>query len=425
MGSHRVTRLLTDALAYLANRLAQIIKSCFRSLSSKETRPFRDYFNFSWKRSLPSQATDWQKSEQVFDSRYSGNNVLHVARRKVQAAQQFLKEVASDYSEEDKQALTTLVAFRRNLLEMTYLFRKPQRKMLHARTKEVERSFQKQCDTLSASYSPGVVHVKSHEGDYTCFAFPGGHSKHYMTFEVQYHPASGDYFFIIHNRGDGSSDKLLHGALAITSPDGTSYKRTSVKLKVFLEQLKNPELSGNLYKEMWTTKDTGEIYKIIKKSLLKRDPDTKRPLNIIASHQEEKWIRNLDKLEKCNKVIDKYAEAEKLTVKERERLTRAKSQKRHLKHRIKSLEAFLVSRDPAFHSLQSFGTCTESNSSSPEKSIASAAVRRELKLFTIDQLANEISNLAFLNRKQKRHRAWALQHYRERADQLLQKIKAA
>lgn len=430
LGGHRVTRFLKDTVAELANRIAKIATLCLRWLFGKvaweRKRPFRDYFNFSWKKALPSHAADWQKSEEGFASRYSGNNALHVARRNYQASHQFLKEVACDYPDADRQAVETLVAHRRNLEEMTYLLRKAPPELRNARTKEVVQNIQKRCDALSTPHSSQIVHVKDSEGgDYTSFTFPGGHRKHYLTFEVQFHPAGGDYYFIIHNRGDGHSDKDLHGKLGIRTLDGSIYKRTSVKLKVTLEQLKDPELLGGLYQKMWSSKNIKDTYKIIKKHLLKMDPVTKRPLNIVMSPQETKWIAYLDKLKKCDKVLEKYAQAENLTKEDKENLAKAKSEKKHLQHRIKALQAFLVSKDPAFHSIQSFGTCTESNSSSPEKSIVSAAVRRELKLFTMDQLAQELSSLIFLNKEQQSHRKLALEHYQERSEQLMQKIKAA
>ena len=424
LGSHRVTRFLSDSLSTIANKLAAIVKTCFHWLISKlaweRKEPFRDYFNFSWKRSLPSQAADWENSEKAFATHYEGNRASHVARRNYQAAKQFLREVACDYSESDRQAVETLISQRRILNEMTQLLRKPSHEEIKSRTQEVVQHLQKRCDTLSAPRSCDVVHVKNSYGDYTSFPFPGGHRKHYLTFEAQYHPNTGDYFFIIHNRGQGNFDTDLHGALALRTSDGTLYKRTSVKLKVSLEQLKNPELLGGLYKKMWSANNIEKTYKVIKKHLLAPDLS-----NIIMSPQEKKWLEYTDKLKKYQHVIDKYAKAANLTVKEKEQLARARSHKEDLKPKMKTMQAYLIKKDPAFHSLQAFGTCTESNSSSPEKTMASASVRRELKLFTIDQLAKEVSSLIFLTEAQQRDRNLALKHYQERSEQLVQKIEAS
>lgn len=429
LGSHRFTRFLSNALSLLAQKLAAFVKSCFLWLFSKvaweRKRPFKDYFNFSWKKRLPGQAADWGESEKAFAARYSANNELHVARRNYLAARQFLKEVADAYEESDRLAVQTLVTHRRILTEMSYLHRKVPHEVRNERAQEVVKCIQKRCDALSTPRSADVVHVTSKEGNYACFSFPGGHRSHYVTYEAQYHPTSGRYFFIIHNRGDGSSDKELHGSLEIRTAEGTRYKRTSVKIEVSLEQLKDPEFLGNLYKKMWTAKTMSEGYKVIKKHLLKKDPISMRPLNIVMSPQETKCIHYEDRVNKCSQAIEEYAQKDHLTKQERELLRGARSQKKHLERRIKTLKAFLVSHDPAFHSLQTFGTCTESNSTSPEKSMASSSVRRELKLFTIDQLANELSDLVFLSKEQQIHRKFALAHYHERSVQLLHKIKAA
>ncbi|MBA3720796.1 MAG: hypothetical protein H0W88_00155 [Parachlamydiaceae bacterium] len=217
-------------------------------------------------------------------------------------------------------------------------------------------------EDLDNPNSPNVVLL---DDGTTTFVMPGGWDQHYISYEIRKNP-DGTYEFIIHNRGSGSSDENFHGDLNIEN-NGKTYARTRVPVRITKKDLTNTLFLNFLIKSTTSTCTTTnelntrqEVYSRLKTYL---DPRK----NVIIS-EEEKLAQKLEyiiKDESNNFTPDQIAD-------------------------LKKLQFQLIKLDPNFHSKQLFGTCTESNQTTPEKEMAPKWVHRSLKLHTITGLTNEI-----------------------------------
>ncbi len=184
------------------------------------------------------------------------------------------------------------------------------------------------------------------------FSFAGGCIGHYVTYEVR--REKDDYYFVVHNRGFGRDPKI-HGTFK-EKLDGKIYAKTSVSIRVKPELLdakffRRLELSSMAYLDM------APAYNVIQKRLLEKGGE------IQISPQEKAWE------EQSNKSPE--------------------------------MASRMIKEDPAFHTTQSFGTCSESNLTGPEKELAKPETLKALKLFTILQLTDKISKSRWISKETK------------------------
>lgn len=93
-----------------------------------------------------------------------------------------------------------------------------------------------------------------------------------------------------------------------------------------------------------------------------------------------------------------------------------------MRQELEAIAERVIQYDPAFHTMQNFGTCMESSLTGPEKAMASPQLRRELKLASINLLAEEVARARVLRPRQFREREILLKHHRFRQQQLSEKI---
>ena len=238
------------------------------------------------------------------------------------------------------------------------------------------------------------MHV--HTKGYSCFTIPGGFLGHAVTYEFQ-RSVDGKYFFVIHNRGAGLNDAEIHGKTMMYND--VTYARTSVKIAVTKEQIENPDFLKRLVVAKELSSGMPAVYEDIRRFLSCGFPPE---LQIEMSNLEKEFLKMMEKLSHSS---DNRSDA-------------------YLKLRQDLRKTFrqLIHEDPAYHSIQVFGTCTESNLTGPEKAMASPKVRRKLKLFTIDCLAQQVvkkRGFWFIPSRRKRV---LMQHYEIRRNRLFRKI---
>jgi hypothetical protein len=189
----------------------------------------------------------------------------------------------------------------------------------------------------------------------TTFSLPGGSQGHYVLFEIQ--KEGNDYFFILHNRGEGM-DARLHGT-AEFEIKSKNYKRTSVRIKVSKEVLKNPNFFAQLLNAE-KSKEMSSLYNLIYKTLIVEGKG-----QIIKSKAEEL----LEKLYFLSLVPVKSPE---------------------MAESIEEMALNLLNQSESFHSTQAYKTCVESNSTAPEKRMAPPSLQRLLKQFTLSALVERL-----------------------------------
>lgn len=363
---------------------------------------FKDYLNYSWKTRVTHGPLATHRAK--LEKRYGGNSYRRVFQRNLLYACSFQNQ-ADARSEQEKKEIATLVAHRRIYNELADVMTWGTASSDNAHKEIVE--MQSRCDALAEPDSPKVVHVQN---SYSSFSFPAGSRSHTISLECQ-RDAKGQYFFVIHNRGEAANDPELHGKTVFYWPEGT-YARTSVKIAVSLEQIKNSEFLSDLMK----AKDASTMdpcYSAIKKHLLQPNGT-----NIVVSEDEISFkakqapyfelldqIDDLEKSEPSSPALPKLKEIEKRMAPE-----------------LRALAERIIQTDPGFHTIQNFGSCIESNLTGPEKAMASPQIRRELKLASINLLAREVARSRVIRPRQFGERAILLKHHQFRQQQLSEKI---
>ncbi len=190
------------------------------------------------------------------------------------------------------------------------------------------------------------------------FCFPGGTVHHAICYEfVQ--EADGTYSFLIYNRGEGCNDPDLHGNVFLVR-NGNRIARTRVQIRgLAKEDLQNEVLlealivfQNDVHAKM------EDVYRKIKECLLDK------ALGLVREAPgEREWLvltRMLSlEINRCD--LCRLQEVEK--------------------------ELLL---DPDFHQLQVSGSCTESNTQTPESFFIEPNFRRRLKLRAIQSTYNLI-----------------------------------
>lgn len=204
--------------------------------------------------------------------------------------------------------------------------------------------------------SPNSSKVVTLDNGTTTFSLPGGSKGHHVLFEMQ--KEGNDYFFILHNRGEGAEDTRLHGT-AEFEIKGKSYKRTSVRIKVSKEVLRNPDFFAQLLNSE-KTKDIPSLYRLIYKTLIVEGKGQ------IIKSEAEKLLEKLYFLSLAPVKSKEMAEA------------------------IEEMALNLLNQSENFHSTQAYQTCVESNSTAPEKEMAPPSLQRLLKQFTLSALVERL-----------------------------------
>jgi hypothetical protein len=224
---------------------------------------------------------------------------------------------------------------------------------------------------LEDTHSPLTVYVPANNNStgYTTFSIPGGHEKHAVCYELR--RSQDEYYFIVHNRGEGCENKKMHGNIHFIDNDsGRIYRRTQVAIKVDPQTL-NKEFFCELLKCQHQSASMDKSYQVIIEHLLNNGGG-----EVMVSETEKKYAE-------LNKQINEKA----LEAASKNMLyTPSESESAEMK----KLRSELINNDPNFYPQQVFGTCTDSCLSQPEKGLASSETRKQLRQFSLVQLTKEI-----------------------------------
>ena len=190
----------------------------------------------------------------------------------------------------------------------------------------------------------------------TFFSIPGGWSDHAITYGFQ--KKGDDYFFEIYNRGDRGGDTVLHGE-AVFIHEGKAYAKAMVTIQTTKAVIQNPEFIKDLI-------------------IAVKEPTGKRIYARIREHFSGKGVSVCSKEEVMLEQLYKYLQANPTL-------------KPATKSYLHALAVRLMDLDPHFHSLQSYGSCAESNPTLPEKFMSPPSTRTALKLCTTAGYVDSIS----------------------------------
>lgn len=187
----------------------------------------------------------------------------------------------------------------------------------------------------------------------SCFVIPGGSQVHLASYEFQ-KKKDGRYYFLIHNRGEGSTDLRLHGKTFYN--DGVrSYSKTTVAIETTIEGLSDDNFLDSLIGAELEGRNMDQPYDAICKHFLVNKKGS------IVETDEEKQLGSLITQLKNSSV---NWETEILT------------------QNIKAI----LKKSLDFKSHQLYGTCGETNSKTLEERWVSCRVLKMLRQQTLERL---------------------------------------
>jgi hypothetical protein len=207
--------------------------------------------------------------------------------------------------------------------------------------------------TLVKKIFQDIATLSSHQKfTRTSFCFPAGTDEHIVCCEIA-RETNGTHSFLIYNKGDGTENTFFHSSLSLKKGNRT-IARTRVQICNLSQTDFTPAFIEGLFKiTIRSSKSMDGFFNHIKRHLL----DGKSSF-IHKPYWERQW----------------------------EERGQGFSQQEHMQM-VQSL-----SHDPDFHSLQTMGTCLESNMQTPEHFLASRALRLKLKLASLKHCASFLTS---------------------------------
>lgn len=460
-GVKNITRLQEWAQLQLEKLQASVFL-IFHNLSNRIAKRdyIRTYINFAAKGN--------QSFHSAWHTAYDGQDIFQSAQLRGELAQQFSEKVKDQLTAEQRIDLDRLVKNREILAYFSKLFHVVANKFTYRPFIEAVRS---RIDELEKPGSDKVVHLK--DGS-TSFSIPGGYrdngkppQAHAITYEFK-RDATGAYFFIIHNRGDGVKDVGMHGKQGF-SLNGKEYRKTSVSIPVSKEQIQDKEFWKSLMQAYHVTGkqvDSHQLtdsegksfpsgmalaYQVINQFLgngLKESEQEKQLVSTIKDQIQrlEGLKKELHSLEAGNFTQNTPAgqisgilqifESFKANGLLPDDLVKDFDEKKKLidekKEQIKQLEKdMLASKDQlaalGYHSIQLHGSCTESNVTAAEKGMASKEIQRKLRLDSIQFLTTKVCDFCLKKNAEeiKEDMAVIQSHSQERQEKLSKKIQSS
>lgn len=324
-----------------------------RLATKQRNDPLGELFHIGLKGNLSEEIAN-------LESDYGRTYFIHYAYERIKNALAFLEQLNNsdsfgDKTKEEIQGLINICQHR--LIIFNYALRLDR---IENKTEEelngLVAEIRANIDLLDRADSEKVV---SSEDGSAFFAIPGGSATHYVSYEFRKKAGTPPlYFFVIHNRGEKDGGENIHGSFSFKI-DGKEYQRTSVPIQISKEALKNPEFIKALIK------GGGEPlvpYHAIKSHLLDKGGK-------IIEGEEEKIIKKLQYM-LANPTLFSLTEEDILKIE-------------------KNING-LVKESENIHSTQILETCTESNQTELEKKLSSSSIRKELKLFTLQNITDQV-----------------------------------
>lgn len=386
-----------------ALRIARLAEA--RKMPAIAELPFCNYFTYSWKSESPGLLQEGKKLSERYACLLFSTAIKNRFNHITTFAQHFA----------DARQLEAICKQRQLLWELTVLIE----------TNPIEESvteIQNRLVALSSDNAPCVVSVATAHGTYSTFSFPGGcwgssgETAHFLLYEIR-RDATDNYFFVIHDRDPlkGGTCAEFQSGIAYLSQEGKKYKKTSFVIKTALHTVIDKEFLTFLLVTKYMGQNIEEVYSGVKRYLQEA---TVAKFPLVVSRTEQQVIdyrRQMISLDKATEMID---------AKNSEVLKQLGQQKMALRDARLLLEEQLMQEDPSFHSLDIYGTTSESCLTGPEKLMASAQLRRIIKRDGVRSLAEALKNAQNLSPTLQEDKALLLEHSRWRLNQLETKITA-
>ncbi len=214
-------------------------------------------------------------------------------------------------------------------------------------------------EMLDTPQSSKIVNLNE---DSTCFYVPLGIRDHTVTFEFR--KIRENYFFIIHNRGDGVTDTKFHGPIDFKIGN-KKFTKTTVWIQTSKKVLSNDNFIRSIVAYKQYSYDIEPLYDLIYNHFIINNGGK------IVKTDNEKALHNL------------YIQAHNPLSKNKSLVTKD-----------------LIKRESNFKSMQLYGTCVESNISSAERGIfANPKARTRIKIFTLQELIKTAQKETFEGQK--------------------------
>lgn len=385
----------------------------FTTANSETEQSLRKYFNFSYKSSVPAL----KERERELNFRYGGTLSSISIKVRLIMAKEFVSHLQG--SPEELKQIHTLLKHRQLLHDLSAILE----------NQPIELSvplIQSRIDALSDPESPHVVFVSGADKEYTSFSFPGGcfgfspTKTHTILFECRL-TKENNYFFVIHNRGEGLNDNDIHGPIAIISSTNKKYAKTSVPIRVSKAQILDRKFLTGLLFQLYGAENINDVYTFIKSHLAL---NTTKTIESAISLQEQ---TALEKKQTINMITKNIADIQKepiQTISQRDMLKKLAEEKIKARNEYFYLRLALIQSDNNYHSIQQFGTCVDSCLTGPEKQMASRTLHRKLKLFSIEALAQDLKSATLASPQAEDDKELLLQHSNARALMIQTKLQS-
>lgn len=439
----KATNLVTAAATQVLSALRDMFNPVYRTSKFSSRDSARQLVNFGFKKTVSSKEFD-SAGQKHLHAAYDGDAVSYSLRNKFHYAQKFQQENEGHYN--DPEGISRIVKHRKIMAEMA-----------QHRSARTPKAHSRRVQALTDPDSEQVVQLGN--GGAT-FSIPGGFFGHYITQEIKMIPDQNGvpkYYFVIHNRGRGLTHRL-HSSLRFEDKNGVLYTKTSLAIEVPKELLSEAffkglasasrSLKGSIYYDFINKHllqnggkiqrsdleikglelrekhaqlyNQGKSLKNTKNKLIMalNDPNEFKKILTTIDHPElKKSAQSLIEAIDNNQLSPSIAS---VFIVELEKVQKQVNESRvAVKKELEACWDALIETDDSFNSKQVYGTCTESNRTGPEKQMASPSARRQLKLYTIQQMTEGVKKQHLLFRS---HKKQLLELSRLRQKELQQKI---
>ena len=249
--------------------------------------------------------------------------------------------------------------------------------------------------------------ITQHPDGSSSFSVLSGSKDHFVVYEFK-RDKEGQYYFVIHNREPALNQKV-HGSNKFEMNNKT-YGKTTVEIKVDIGMIQDENfLRGTILKQT----DMKKSYQTIEAHLLNKggiilESDLEKEI-VVLRKQRDAEIKPLQ--EKHYKAGELVLNRRNQAKPDREALKAANEAERKVRSELENINAKWhkiitdkqkeLIHDPHFHSLQTFGTCSESCLTGPEKQMAGEETRKKLKLHSMNSLVGQLKKTKFSNPTQR------------------------
>ena len=306
-----------------------------------------EFVNYGLKKSV-KQAE--QSLQDTLHNEYDGTSDYFSWKSKLERLNAYIQ---TSSKLDDLNGLHRIHLFRQQMLDQAKVigrFMIPEEKDLQTLTNELYNRFRSLSD-------PNAKDVIRQDDGSTMMGIIGGCVGHTIGYEIRH--TQGEYQFVIHNRGNGINDTRIHGDNSFHG-GGSEYRRATTCISISKEHITREFLDG-LLRLPNETNNISDVYDYITTHILETQCNGKTGV-ILISPQEQA----------LNECI-------------------LQSQENSPRY-FQILQSLV--QENIFESTQAYGTCVESNTTAPEKTMCDKQTYTNLRVFSMNQILSDIYELS-------------------------------